>query len=159
MIRRRGKLVKSKRELVVQSSTRFPFDLALRQFLQSKNFDPNVVNSTVLINSFDLTQPEVRIIRDLSKEEANYFNLESYSRQHSVSTIDGLRNALLLDIGQDGHFAFNSRALWELFSHVFKPIDPRTEVILILDRIRNQAEIGQMPSNRDIEIVKENLKI
>ncbi|MHA2249522.1 MAG: ATP-binding protein [Candidatus Kariarchaeaceae archaeon] len=158
MVRRRGKLVKSERESVVQASTRFPFDLALRQLILSKGFDPTTLNAKIITDTFGFAKDEVKLLRDLSKYEVNFFNLEDFTRVHSTETIEGLKNALLFNITPDGYFAFDSNAVWELISHVFKPIDPRTEVILILDRLRDQAERSQLPTRRDLKIVQEHFQ-
>lgn len=158
MVRRRGKLVKSEREIVVQASTRFPFDLALRQLIQSKGLNPTNLNAKVISETFNLTNDEVKLLRDLAKKELNYFTLEDYTRIHNNEIIEGLKDALLFTITQDGYFAFDSFSVWVLISHVFKPIDPRTEVILILDRLRGQAERGQLPAIRDVKIVREHFQ-
>ncbi len=158
MVRRRGKLVKSEREIVVQTSTRFPFDLALRQLIQSKGMEPTTLNAKIITDTFGFTREEVNLLRDLAKKDVNYFNLEDYVRIHKKETIEGLKDALLFSISQDGNFAFESFAVWELISHVFKPIDPRTEVILILDRLRDQAERGQLPAIRDVKIVRDHFQ-
>ena len=158
MVRRRGKLVKSEREIVVQTSTRFPFDLALRQLIQSKGMEPTTLNAKIITDTFGFTREEVNLLRDLAKKDVNYFNLEDYVRIHKKETIEGLKDALLFSISQDGNFAFESFAVWELISHVFKPIDPRTEVILILNRLRDQAERGQLPAIRDVKIVRDHFQ-
>jgi hypothetical protein len=158
MVRRRGKLVKSEREKVVQASTRFPFDLALRQLILSNGLDPSNLNAKIITQIFGFTKEEVNLLRDLARRELNYFNLEDYTRIHDLETIEGLRDDLLFSITQDGYFAFDSFSIWDLISHVFKPIDPRTEVILILNRLRDQAERGQLPARRDIKIVQDHFQ-
>jgi len=158
MVRRRGKLVKSERELVVQASTRFPFDLSLRQLIQSKGLDPTSLDADVITSTFGFTTEEVEILRDMGKQETNFFSVEEYTRLHSEDILSELANSLMIIITQDGYFAIDSQAFWELISHVFKPIDPRTEVILILNRLKYQAELGQMPSNRDFKIVADHFK-
>ncbi|MFV2013854.1 MAG: ATP-binding protein [Candidatus Heimdallarchaeota archaeon] len=158
MVRRRGKLVKSKRDAVVQASTRFPFDLALRQLIESKGIDSSKLDAQTLSKAFNITKGEITVLRDISKHGINLFVYNDYIRLHSQETINGLKDALLFSITQDGYFAVDSTALFELISHVFKPIDPRTEVILILDRIKDQAEISQLPSLRDLQVVHDHFK-
>ncbi|MCE7737614.1 MAG: ATP-binding protein [Candidatus Heimdallarchaeota archaeon] len=158
MIRRRGKLVKSKRDTVVQASTRFPFDLALRQLIESKGIDSSKLDAQTLTEAFNFTKGEITVLRDISKHGINLFVYDDYIRLHSQDTINGLKDGLLFSITQDGYFAVDSTALFELISHVFKPIDPRTEVILILDRIKDQAEIGQLPSLRDLQVVRDHFR-
>ena len=158
MVRRRGKLVKSDREQVVQASTRFPFDLALRQLILSKEFDPNILNDEVIAQTLGFTDQEVDLLRYLSISEKNYFIYDELIEHFDKAIIEELRNNILLNISQDGYVIFESMALWELVSHVFKPIDPRTEIIILLNRIREQAEIGQMPSVRDVKIVSKNFR-
>jgi hypothetical protein len=156
LIRRRGKLVKSKRDTVVQTSTRFPFDLALRQLIESKGIDSSKLNAQTLTEAFEFTKGEIAVLRDISKHGLNLFIYNDFIRLHSQDTINGLKDGLLFSITQDGYFAVDSTALFELICHVFKPIDPRTEVILILERIKGQAEIGQLPSLRDLQVVHDH---
>jgi len=158
MIRRRGKLLKSDREIVVSTSTRFPFDLSLRQMIQSKEMDPTTLDISTLATTFGVSKEEILFLREMSKSDVNIYNIEEFLRSHDVEILNGLANALMINKTQDGYFAVESRAFWELISHVFKPIDPRTEVILILNRMKYQAEHGQMPSNRDFGIVAEHFK-
>lgn len=158
MVRRRGKLVKSKRDTVVKTSTRFPFDLALRQLIEAKNIDSSKLNTQTIKNAFEFTKGEIGVLRDISKHGINLFKLEDYIRLHSRETINSLKDGLLFSISQDGYFTVDSNAIFELICHVFKPIDPRTEVILILDRIREQAELSQLPSQRDLQTVKDNFQ-
>lgn len=158
MVRRRGKLVKSKRDSVVQASTRFPFDLALRQLIESKDIDSSKLNTQTIVDAFEFTRGEVAVLRDISKHGINLFKLDDYIRLHSAETINSLKDGLLFSISQDGYFTVESNSLFELICHVFKPIDPRTEVILILDRIREQAELSQLPSQRDLQTVKDNFQ-
>lgn len=158
MVRRRGKLVKSKRDIVVQASTRFPFDLALRQLIESKGIDSSKLDAQTLSKAFNFTKGEITVLRDISKHGINLFVYDDYIRLHSQDTINGLKDGLLFSITQDGYFAVDSTALFELISHVFKPIDPRTEVILILERIKDQAEIGQLPALRDLQAVRDHFK-
>ncbi|MHA2090371.1 MAG: ATP-binding protein, partial [Candidatus Kariarchaeaceae archaeon] len=63
MVRRRGKLVKSEREKVVQASTRFPFDLALRQLILSNGLDPSNLNAKIITQIFGFTKEEVNLLR------------------------------------------------------------------------------------------------
>ncbi|MHA2032460.1 MAG: AAA family ATPase, partial [Candidatus Kariarchaeaceae archaeon] len=86
MIRRRGKLVKSKRDDVVQASTRFPFDLALRQLIEAKGLDSGKLDAQTLSDAFDFTKGEIGVLRDISKHGINLFILDDYLRLHSHDT-------------------------------------------------------------------------
>jgi hypothetical protein len=156
MIRRKGKLVRADREKVVQSSTRYPFDLSLRQFILSKGMDPAKLNAQIITEAFGLESDEVNLLRDLSKSDINYFDVDTYTRMHDIETINNLKNSLLFNISQDDHFIIESYALWELISQIFKPIDPRTEVILILNRVKEQAEESQLASMKDMKVIREH---
>ncbi|MHA2502775.1 MAG: ATP-binding protein [Candidatus Kariarchaeaceae archaeon] len=158
MIRRRGKLVKSDRETVVSTSTRFPFDLSLRQLIISKELDPSSLDANNISTTFGMTSEEIAFLRDMSGNSTNLYRIDDFKKIHSLEVLDGLANALMINKTQDGYFAVESRAFWELISHVFKPIDPRTEVILLLNRMKYQAELGQMPPERDFAIVAEHFK-
>ncbi|MCY3411689.1 MAG: ATP-binding protein [Candidatus Heimdallarchaeota archaeon] len=156
MLRRKGKLVKSQREAVVQASTRVPFDLSLRQLIQLNELDPSNLNAKVITELFQLESDEVELLKELAKSEINYYRIEDIARLTSKNTINKLVEALMLMKSQDGYFIVDSFALWELIAHVFKPIDSRTEAILLLNRLRYQAEISQIPSPRDINILQQH---
>jgi len=158
MIRRRTNLGRSDREDVIQSSTRYPFDLALRELIKSKELDPAALEEEVITKTFGFTSVEVEILKDLAKYEYNYFNTDEFVRMYSLEALTNLSNNVMIKMSQDGHFAVGSRAFWELISHVYKPIDPRTEAILILNRMKYQAELGQMPSNRDFDILRTHFR-
>ncbi|MCH8906622.1 MAG: AAA family ATPase [Candidatus Heimdallarchaeota archaeon] len=158
MIRRRGKLVKGQREIVVQNSTRFPFDLSIRQLLLSKGIEERTLSIKVLSDLFGFSDEEVKLLRDVSKFSLNFFSIHEYAQKHSREVIEGLRNKLLFSITQDDHFAFESYAMFELISHAYRPIDPRSEVILILDRLIDQSQRGLMPSRRDLRIVEDHFR-
>ncbi len=156
MLRRKGKLGKTQREIVVQASTRVPFDLKLRQLIQLKDIDPTNLNAKIITDAFNLVSDEVSLLRELAKSSINYYKIEDIARLHSIEAIESLNNALFISKSQDGYFIIDSYALWELVVHVFKPTDPRTEAILLLNRLRYQAEISQLPSTRDLNILEEH---
>lgn len=156
LLRRKGKLVKSQREDVVHSSTRVPFDLMLRQLIQLKELDPMNLTAKIITEAFGLTDDEVALLREIAKSSVNYYENKDFKKIHNAETIGNLSNALLITQSQDGYFIIDSYAMWELIAHVFKPIDPRTEAILIINRLRDQAEISQLPSSRDIDILEEH---
>lgn len=156
MLRRKGKLGKSQRETVVQASTRVPFDLTLRQLIQLKELDPTNLNAKIITDAFSLESTEVALLRELAKSSINYYKIEDIAMLHNMEALESLVNSLLISRSQDGYFIVDSFAMWELIAHVFKPIDPRTEAILLLNRLRYQAEISQLPSSRDLNILKEH---
>ncbi len=156
MIRRKGKLVRADRELVVQSSTRYPFDLSLRQVVLSKGLDPAKLDAKIITDAFGFENDEVKLLRELSRSAINYFSIETYTRMHDIETIDNLKNSLLFNVSQDDHFIIESYAIWELISYIFKPIDPRTEVILILNRVKDQAEQSQLPSIKEMKVIRDH---
>ena len=156
MIRRKGKLVRGKRDDVVQASTRYPFDLSLRQLIESMNLDSNNLNDKTITETFGFTKEEVNVFQDISKYSVNLFKLEDFLKSHSKEILDNLTENLVFVTSQDGYFAVNTNSLFELIKFVFKPIDARTEVILILNRLKDQAEIGQLPSSRDMAIVTQH---
>ncbi len=154
MIRRKGKLVKSERERVVQSSTRYPFDLALRQLIHSKGGDPANLDLKSIALAFDLNRDEIAFLKDIARSEINFYSIDEFSIKYNHELIENFKNMLLINISQDDYFAITSNALWELIIHVFKPTDARTEAILILNRIKTLSNNSQLPLSSDLTVLK-----
>ncbi len=156
MIRRRGKLIKTEREKVLSASTRLPFDLALRQFLASKGFDQTVLDADVVAKALGLTNEEVELLEDLSKKDINLFERNEILKKHDEEVINALVQGFMLTRSSN-YYAFISRSVWELVASVFLPIDPRTEVLLLLNRIERLATKGLLPPKEDIDIISANV--
>ncbi len=157
MIRRRGKLIKNEREKVLSASTRLPFDLALRQFLASKGYDQSVLDAEIIAKALGLSEQEVELLEDLSKKDINLFERNEILKKHEEEIVDGLVQGFMLT-RSGNYYAFITRSVWELVASVFLPIDPRTEVLLLLNRIERLATKGLLPLKEDIEIISANVK-
>lgn len=157
MIRRRGKLIKTEREKVLSASTRLPFDLALRQFLAAKGIDQTKLDAETVANAWGLSEEEVQLLEDLSKKDINLFERTEILKHHDEEILNSfVQNFLLTRSGN--HYSFITRSIWELISSIFLPIDPRTEVLLLLNRIERLASKGLLPPKEDIEIIQGNVK-
>ncbi len=157
MIRRRGKLIKNEREKVLSASTRLPFDLALRQFLASQGVDQTKLDAETVAKAFGLTEKEVSLLEDLSKRDINLFERNEILKNHDEETLDELIQGFMLT-RSGNYYAFITRSIWELVSSIFLPIDPRTEVLLLLNRIERLAQSGLLPHKEDVEIIRVNVK-
>ncbi len=156
MMRRIGKLIKTQREQILSVSTRLPFDIKLRQYLLSHNLDFTKITSGMLQIAFGLSNIEVELLSQMSKSEVNHFKKSDLTAHSDIETIKRLQEGLILI--QDGEFySFISPAIWELIKQVFLPIDPRTEILLLLSRVQSLSSEKQLPYEEDVNIIKRTM--
>jgi hypothetical protein len=156
MIRRRNKHTPEERELIVQNSTRYPFDLALRQQILLASGDVRELSIENLSTTFGLNDKLMKIFTELSKEDQNLFKISKIKSKLTEKELIELEKMDLFTFSND-LASFKSNAFWEVVKVNFLPIDVRTEMILKINRIEEMVENKSMPLVKDITSVKANI--
>lgn len=156
MIRRRSNHPKDDRDAIVQSSTRFPFDLAIRELMFSEGEDSKQLTVENVSIGLNLTDKMIDLFTEFSKEDVNLFKSSKVRDYLTAEEINELLGKEIIAL--EGPYAtFPSNALWDIISTTFLPIDVRTEMILKISRMEEQVVNGNLPSVKDIEDVRKNI--